>query len=425
MLGDNGAGQGTVPSGLNLIVTESQSIAFTSTPANPAFTGDTYVIAATGGASGNPVTFSSLTPVTCTVSGDSVSLIAVGSCVIAANQAGAIGYAAAPQVTQLFMITSSTPATSQVSAGSEHTCALKANGTVVCWGSNQYGSSACAGTHVSCSSERRCGAYVRAQGRWHRRVLGLQRRRPVGGAGRTFFGRSVSASFMHSCAVLTSGAVVCWGTNSDGQTTVPTGLSSVVQVSAGQLHTCALKSDGAVACWGINNVGQATVPAELASVMQLSARGSHSCALTTDGLVTCWGYNASGQTIVPAGLASVAQVAAGGAHSCALKTVHRHDRLLGKRLRSDDSAGGSDCGRQVSAGVAHTCALRLERLCAGATTFTVSQTCPLNSASHNRSPSRRRRRLLLFWPGPYVVAAVGGASGNPVTFSSRRLPSAA
>ncbi len=46
---------------------------------------------------------------------------------------------------------------------------------------------------------------------------------------------------------------LCWtagGDKSTGQSTVPTGLSGIVQLAAGARHTCALYSSGAVACWG-------------------------------------------------------------------------------------------------------------------------------------------------------------------------------
>ncbi len=78
----------------------SQVIVFTSTPPNPALLGESYAVAATGGASGNPVTFSALTPATCTVSGATVRFTAVGPCAIAADQAAGGGYAAAEQRTQ-------------------------------------------------------------------------------------------------------------------------------------------------------------------------------------------------------------------------------------------------------------------------------------------------------------------------------------
>ncbi|CAK0740693.1 hypothetical protein CCP3SC15_100039 [Gammaproteobacteria bacterium] len=62
--------------------------------------GGTTTVSATGGASGNPVTFSSTTPSVCTVSGSTVTGIAAGTCTIAANQAGNTNYSAAAQATQ-------------------------------------------------------------------------------------------------------------------------------------------------------------------------------------------------------------------------------------------------------------------------------------------------------------------------------------
>ena len=82
----------------------TQRITFTSTPPNPAVVGGTYRPRARGGASGNPVTFS-IDPSaqgSCTISGDRVSFVAVGTCVIDANQAGSPSYEAATQVQQSF-----------------------------------------------------------------------------------------------------------------------------------------------------------------------------------------------------------------------------------------------------------------------------------------------------------------------------------
>ncbi len=79
-----------------------QSISFG--PAPDIITGTTGTVSATGGPSGNPVIFSSLTPSICTISGSTVTAIAAGTCTIAANQAGNSSYGAAPQVTQSFSI---------------------------------------------------------------------------------------------------------------------------------------------------------------------------------------------------------------------------------------------------------------------------------------------------------------------------------
>jgi hypothetical protein len=80
-----------------------QAITF---PAPPAMTvgAGAMTISATGGASGNPVTFSSTTPSVCSVDGNSVTPLAAGTCTIAADQAGNTGYLAAPQVSQSVMI---------------------------------------------------------------------------------------------------------------------------------------------------------------------------------------------------------------------------------------------------------------------------------------------------------------------------------
>ena len=80
----------------------SQSIVFTSTPPNPFTLGTTYEVSATGGGSGNPVTFSSLTPAICSVLGSTVTAITVGQCQVAANQLGNSNYLAAPQNVQTF-----------------------------------------------------------------------------------------------------------------------------------------------------------------------------------------------------------------------------------------------------------------------------------------------------------------------------------
>ena len=68
-------------------------------PATPIVYGAglTFVLSATGGTSGNPITFASTTPGICAVAGNTVSVLNSGICVLTANQAGNAGYNAAPQ----------------------------------------------------------------------------------------------------------------------------------------------------------------------------------------------------------------------------------------------------------------------------------------------------------------------------------------
>src|SRR5262249_59979135 len=77
----------------------TQAIIFASTPPTPVFPGDTYDVSATGGGSGNPVTFSidSQSASVCSIAGATVTFNQAGSCVIDANQAGNAQYHPAPQ----------------------------------------------------------------------------------------------------------------------------------------------------------------------------------------------------------------------------------------------------------------------------------------------------------------------------------------
>ena len=80
----------------------AQAITFTSVPPASPLPGDTYVVTATGGGSGNPVTFSidpASAPV-CSLSGLTVTFRQAGTCVIDANEAGNDKYLAAPQAQQ-------------------------------------------------------------------------------------------------------------------------------------------------------------------------------------------------------------------------------------------------------------------------------------------------------------------------------------
>jgi hypothetical protein len=87
----------------NIIVAKAtQTITFGTVPTIIA--GATGTVTATGGASGNQVTFSSTTQSVCTVSGSIVTGVTAGTCVIAANQPGSANYLAAPQATQQITI---------------------------------------------------------------------------------------------------------------------------------------------------------------------------------------------------------------------------------------------------------------------------------------------------------------------------------
>jgi Regulator of chromosome condensation (RCC1) repeat len=172
-----------------------------------------------------------------------------------------------------------------------HSCVVKTNGTVACWGSNGRGQVG-DGTTVT------------------------PRTSPVAVPGLTNVA-AVAANNEFSCALKHDGTVSCWGSNFyyqlgngtglNSNTPVPvTGLTDAVSISLGVNHACALKENGTVACWGRSvfgelgdgYVGNGRVPAiasGLTNIVAISANGSQSCALKNTGETFCWGENAYSQ----------------------------------------------------------------------------------------------------------------------------------
>ena len=208
----------------------------------------------------------------------------------------------------------------QVSAGLSYTCAAKMDGTLACWGSNDFGRTTVPSTTIP---------FVQVSaGYWHACAMKVDG--TLACWGWNDYGQAnvpattipfvqVSAGGFHTCALKANGALTCWGRNNYGQTNVPSTTSPFVQVSAGEDHTCALKANGALACWGRNDYGQTAVPSTASPFVQVSAGGFHTCALKADGMLACWGRNNYGQTKVPSTTAPFRQVSLGEGHSCAAK----------------------------------------------------------------------------------------------------------
>ena len=234
-----------------------------------------------------------------------------------------------------------------VSAGSGHTCGVKPDGSVTCWGldiSGQATPPAGEFDSVSAGSSHTCG--VKPDGSiacWGRNLEG-QATPPAGGFA------SVSAGGYHTCGVKRDGSIACWGSNNHGRARPPAG--EFASVSVGLQHTCGVRRGGSVACWGGNHWGQATEPAgEFASV---SAGGYHNCGVKLDGSVACWGANVDGRATPPAG--EFTSVSAGGVYNCGVK-------LDGSVACWGDDSGGEatpPAGEfaSVSAGWAHACGVK-------------------------------------------------------------------
>jgi alpha-tubulin suppressor-like RCC1 family protein len=211
-----------------------------------------------------------------------------------------------------------------VAAGGSYCLGVRADGSVVAWGSLWDGrdfvaAAAPAGlTNVvgvaagysHCLAERADGAVLA----WGRNDSGQANVPPA-----LTNAVAVAAGWEHSLALRADGTVLAWGRNDSGQAEVPAGLNDVVAVAAGWAHNLAVRTDGSVSTWGADEYGQASVPPGLSNVVGVAAGGWHSLALCADGSVVAWGSDDSGQATVPAGLSNVVAVAAGGNHSLAIR----------------------------------------------------------------------------------------------------------
>ena len=184
---------------------------------------------------------------------------------------------------------------SGLATGLDITCAVLSNGTVMCWGSGDNGELG-NGTVPANGSPT-----------------------PVLVSGITT-ATAVAAGNQYVCALLSGGGVDCWGLNNAGQLGIGNTTSAITPqpvvgltgtataITVGALHTCALLSTGAVDCWGLNNQGQLGLPGNTTNqstpqavtalgtgVTAISAGQFHTCALMSNKSVECWGDNELGQ----------------------------------------------------------------------------------------------------------------------------------
>lgn len=250
-----------------------------------------------------------------------------------------------------------------ITAGADHTCALRNNGQVWCWGRNSSGQ---VGDGTTTARSQPVASSHIAQAAGEQAVI-----------------IAISAGRLHTCALAVvrettfmtpNSKVECWGYNGSGQlgngttlnSSVPVwagGVSLVQSISANGDHSCALLANGTLKCWGDNasgQVGDGTVgvvsgappvytngiKSTPASVPGVTISGStnsgrlaslgyqHTCVALADGTVKCWGNDWRSQLgngsftgalppnpAIVAGLSAISngpQIGAGSSHSCAL-----------------------------------------------------------------------------------------------------------
>lgn len=205
-----------------------------------------------------------------------------------------------------------------IAAGTFHTCALLSNEKVKCWGGNGSGQLGLGDKNARGTGPNQMGD----------KLLAVDL-----GTGVT--AKAIAAGYSHTCALLSDGAIKCWGSglllglgttedhgsapNEMGNNLPAVDLGTGVTATAitvGEIHTCALLSDGRVKCWGGNGVGQLGLgdqqdrghqPNQMGDKLPavnlgaglkakaISAGHAHTCALLSDDTVKCWGINDAGQ----------------------------------------------------------------------------------------------------------------------------------
>jgi alpha-tubulin suppressor-like RCC1 family protein len=242
-----------------------------------------------------------------------------------------------------------------IAAGGNFSCAVRAAGSVACWGGNGQG-------QLGTGNETPSNTAVP--------VVDLQ--------GIV----AIAAGQAHACAVTRTGAVMCWGDGRNGQLGAGTPASSskpvavdqlpeAVSVAASERSTCALTQSHAVYCWGANELGQLgngapnvnpnprpIIVSNLTDAIAIGGGRAHVCAARKGGNVVCWGAADRGQLgdgqardagsvqasfVTVQDFATAAAVSAGGAHSCG---VTLGDTLLcwGAGDRGQLGIGSSDGG---------------------------------------------------------------------------------
>ena len=167
---------------------------------------------------------------------------------------------------------------------------------------------------------------------------------PEVGSGRGY--DAIVAGGWHTCGILTSGGLRCWGSSHRVTREVPQD-ESFLSVDPGLNHNCAIRQDGTVTCWGFRT----TAPDGIFTAVD--AGGNHSCGIRGDGRIVCWGIDQEGVGDPPDG--AFTSLSVGGRHACAIRT---DGAVICWGATSRKATPPEGVFRSISVGNSHSCGIR-------------------------------------------------------------------
>ena len=239
-----------------------------------------------------------------------------------------------------------------ITLGNQHSCFLKSDNSVACWGYNAYG-----------MSDPQLDKFIDISA-GHRHTCGVRTDKTLLCWGHDAFGQvsdvpagefvQVSSGEYHNCALTTDGQIKCWGYADYGECDAPEG--TFIRVGAGGDYSCGMDTTGAIQCWGSVSFDQTKAPD--GNFVFFDVKNNHGCAIKPNGGVECWGYDAYGQVDdVP--IVAFQDVAVGGYHSCGLDmagTTH----CWGLNSNQQASPPVGETFVNIAAGGSHTCGVRAD-----------------------------------------------------------------
>jgi alpha-tubulin suppressor-like RCC1 family protein len=348
-----------------------------------------------------------------------------------------------------------------VSAGGDHTCGVRSNGKLYCWGQDANGQAGDGGDlgDPDITTPRRVGAFedwatvaaggahtcgVRRNGKLY--CWGTEANGQIGDGGTTDYAiatprrigtgedwATVTAGLAHTCGIRTSGKLYCWGNDGNGEVgngdgtyyAIPTPKrvgtgEDWASVTAGHPHTCGVRTSGKLYCWGNDSLGEVgdggssdasiTTPRRIGTFedwANVAAGGYHTCGVRKNGKLYCWGGNdgKGGLITTPQRVGAFedwATVAEGNEHTCG---VRKNGKLY---------CWGSDSDGQVGDGGSNDPAITEPRRIG---TF---EDWALASAGRNHSCGVRKNAKLYCW-GSDSHGQVGDGENPDPAIAPRRI----